>query len=229
MNGFTYMFFLIFIRAIVVMTTLPVHEFAHGYVAYRLGDPTPKYQGRLTLNPLAHLDFFGTIMLMFTGFGFAKPVPVNTFNFKNRKRDMALVAFAGPVANVLLALVVIMVYKLILCAQIFITGTVANYGIFAIFTDILYQIAYVSTALAVFNLIPIPPLDGSRIALIFLPEKTYFKIMQYEQYIFIALFVLLFTGILDLPINFLTGLIFKLINLITYPLDMLMGMMFLWR
>lgn len=229
MNGFTYMFFLIFIRAIVVMTTLPVHEFAHGYVAYRLGDPTPKYQGRLTLNPLAHLDFFGTIMLMFTGFGFAKPVPVNTFNFKNRKRDMALVAFAGPVANVLLALVVIAVYKLILCAQIFITGTVANYGIFSTFTDILYQIAYVSTALAVFNLIPIPPLDGSRIALIFLPEKTYFKIMQYEQYIFIALFVLLFTGILDLPINFLTSLIFKLINLITYPLDMLMGMMFLWR
>lgn len=229
MNSFTYMFFLIFIRAIVVMTTLPVHEFAHGYVAYRLGDPTPKYQGRLTLNPLAHLDFFGTIMLMFTGFGFAKPVPVNTFNFKNRKRDMALVAFAGPVANVLLALVVIAVYKLILCAQIFITGTVANYGIFSTFTDILYQIAYVSTALAVFNLIPIPPLDGSRIALIFLPEKTYFKIMQYEQYIFIALFVLLFTGILDLPINFLTSLIFKLINLITYPLDMLMGMMFLWR
>ncbi len=229
MGGITYMIFILLIRAIVIMTTLPVHEFAHGYVAYRLGDPTPKYQGRLTLNPLAHLDPFGTIMLVLTGFGYAKPVSVNTFNFKNRKRDMALVAFAGPVSNILLAIVVVVLYKLILCGEILITGTLYSSSMFSVFTDILYQIAYVSVGLAVFNLIPVPPLDGSRIALIFLPERTYFKIMQYERYIFIALFVLLFTGILDIPINFITNLIFKFINTVTYPLDMLINSVLLWR
>ncbi len=229
MGGITYMIFILLIRAIVIMTTLPVHEFAHGYVAYRLGDPTPKYQGRLTLNPLAHLDPFGTIMLVLTGFGYAKPVSVNTFNFKNRKRDMAQVAFAGPVSNILLAIVVVVLYKLILCGEILITGTLYSSSMFSVFTDILYQIAYVSVGLAVFNLIPVPPLDGSRIALIFLPERTYFKIMQYERYIFIALFVLLFTGILDIPINFITNLIFKFINTVTYPLDMLINSVLLWR
>lgn len=229
MGGITYMIFILLIRAIVIMTTLPVHEFAHGYMAYRLGDPTPKYQGRLTLNPLAHLDPFGTIMLVLTGFGYAKPVSVNTFNFKNRKRDMALVAFAGPVSNILLAIVVVVLYKLILCGEILITGTLYSSSMFSVFTDILYQIAYVSVGLAVFNLIPVPPLDGSRIALIFLPERTYFKIMQYERYIFIALFVLLFTGILDIPINFITNLIFKFINTVTYPLDMLINSVLLWR
>ncbi len=227
MNAFTYTILILLIRAIVIVTTLPVHEFAHGYVAYRLGDPTPKYQGRLTLNPLAHLDFFGTILLMLTGFGYAKPVSVNTFNFKNRKRDMALVALAGPVANILFALVVVIIYKLVICAQLFFGGFFAT-GIMDTFTNILYQIAYVSVGLAVFNLIPVPPLDGSRIALLFLPERTYFKIMQYERYIVLALFVLLFTGLLNVPLNFITDMIFKLIDIITYPLNMLFNLL-LWH
>lgn len=227
MNTLTYTLLIILIRAIVVMTTLPVHEFAHGYVAYRLGDPTAKYQGRLTLNPLAHLDLFGTIMLMFTGFGFAKPVPVNSYNFKNRKRDMALVACAGPAANIILAFVMILVYKLIILLEVVITGTVYSMGFIGMFTNILRQIAFVSVGLAVFNLIPVPPLDGSRIALLFLSEKTYFKIMQYERYIFIALFFLLFTGILDLPINFISDLLFDFIDLLTSPVDMLIKL--LWR
>ena len=211
----------ILIRAIVVLTTLPIHEFAHGYVAYRLGDPTAKYQGRLTLNPLAHLDFFGTIMIMLTGFGFAKPVPVNPLNFKNRKRDMAIVACAGPAANILLALAAVAIYKILVIVQLMFANSPYIYQVFNTFNSIIYQIAYVSVGLAVFNLIPVPPLDGSRIALAFLDERTYFKIMQYEQYIVLGLFLLLFTGILDIPLDFLSDLVFRLINFITYPLDML--------
>lgn len=207
------------VRAIVVVTTLPVHEFAHGYVAYRMGDPTAKYQGRLTLNPLAHLDLFGTIMLMFTGFGFAKPVPINPYNFKKPKVGMALTALAGPVANVLLALVVAVVYKL-LVLLIAAAGLYYN-EMLTTFLGLLRQIVYVSVGLAVFNLLPVPPLDGSRIAALFLKERTYFKIMQYENYIFIALFVLLFTGILDKPLNIVTGWVYNFINFATSPLDLL--------
>ena len=158
-------------------------------------------------------------MLMFTGFGFAKPVPINPYNFKKPKVGMALTALAGPVANVLLALVVAVVYKL-LVLLIAAAGLYYN-EMLTTFLGLLRQIVYVSVGLAVFNLLPVPPLDGSRIAALCLKERTYFKIMQYENYIFIALFVLLFTGILDKPLNIVTGWVYSLIIFATSPLDLL--------
>lgn len=165
----------------VIFITLPIHEWAHGFVSTRLGDPTPRYQGRLTLNPMSHIDQKGALLLLLFGIGWAKPVQVNARYYKNSKWGMALVALAGPMANLLLSLVALILFYLF---SLF--NFIASYFI----ADFLFYIAYISVYLAVFNLIPIPPFDGSRILFTFLPQKYYFKIMQYERYIFIGLMAL---------------------------------------
>ena len=162
----------------VIFITMPIHEWAHGFISTKLGDPTPRYQGRLTLNPMAHIDKRGSLMILLFGIGWAKPVQVNARYYKNPKFGMVLVAFAGPMANVLLSFV-----AAFLC-QLF-----EFFGIPFLPYVFLY-IAYISLCLAVFNMIPIPPFDGSRILFAFLPQKYYFKIMQYERYIFIGLMAL---------------------------------------
>lgn len=168
----------------VIFFTLPIHEWAHGFVSTKLGDPTPKYQGRLTLNPMAHIDWVGAAAILLFGIGWAKPVQVNARYYKNPKWGMALVALAGPLSNIITA-------------------------------------AQINVYLAVFNLIPIPPFDGSRILFTFLPQKYYFKIMQYERYIFVVLFVLLYLGIFDAPISFLSNGILNAINsLARFPLKL---------
>ncbi len=183
----------------VVFCTLPIHEFAHAVVADKLGDPTARRNGRLTLNPFAHLDLWGCLMIVLIGFGYAKPVPVNMRNFKNPKAGMAAVAFAGPLSNIVMATVFLIL-----------RWVFAVYGT-SDFTDILtyffYYAAYINVSLAVFNLLPIPPLDGSRIATALIPNETYYKIMQYERYIMIGLFVLLLSGILTRPLAALSGLV----------------------
>ena len=188
----------------IFMLAISLHEAAHGFVAYKLGDPTAKSVGRLSLNPAKHFDVFGFIMLIFLGFGWAKPVPIDTRNFKNPKRDMAISAIAGPLSNLTLALVFAIFFKLFSLAYsnpaiddaLFLSAPWRILGIF------LYYGIRLNIMFAVFNLLPIPPFDGSRLLLAFLPTRIYFKIQRYERYIFIALIVLLFTGLLNVPLNF---------------------------
>ena len=179
---------------------ITVHETCHGLAAYRLGDQTAKRAGRLSLNPLRHIDIGGLLMMALFGFGWAKPVPVDMRNFRHPKRDMALTAAAGPVSNVLLAYLAELLYGL--CAYWYYrTGQTAAY-VLALF---LYDVEIISAGLAVFNLIPIPPLDGSKVLLAVLSDRAYNWLMQYERYGMLLLMVLLFTNVLDTPLEFLRG------------------------
>ncbi len=187
----------------VVFITLPIHEWAHGFVSTKLGDPTPRYQGRLTLNPIAHLDWMGALGILLFGIGWAKPVQVNARYYKNPKWGMALVALAGPVSNIILAFLMLLVGNVLV-----VTGN----PILEQAYHFLFYIAFISISLAVFNLIPIPPFDGSRILFVLLPQKYYFKIMQYERYIFIGIFIVIYTGLLDAPLDYLTFKLFNWIN-----------------
>ena len=166
------------------------HEVAHGLVAYWLGDDTAKKQGRLSLNPIEHLDPMGTLCMVLFGFGWAKPVPVNPFRFKHRKAYMAITALAGPIANFLLGFVLLLISALglSLAPEARVMGAVGNF---------FFQTAMLSIGLGVFNLIPIPPLDGSRVLQAFLPDRLYYKMFNYQAYFQLGLMVLLFLGALD--------------------------------
>ena len=210
-------FFDIIVRAIVLLTAIPVHEAAHAYVADKLGDPTAKYMGRLTLNPMAHFDLMGSVAMILFGIGWAKPVPINPLKFKDQKKGMAISAAAGPASNVIVAAISLAIAKLIWYAS-YVTGV--NTVISTLYT-IFRSMCFINISLAIFNLIPIPPFDGSRIFNYFLPDKFYFKIMEYERYIFLALFVVLFTGILDLPISLLSGLVYNAVDKLTFFVDII--------
>ena len=181
----------------IILIALVVHEVSHGYIAMKLGDPTARNLGRLTLNPLKHLDPIGTICMVFFHFGWAKPVPINTRYFKKPKRDMALTALAGPVSNFILGFFGILVYRILYAIFTNVAGpTTPDLAINVMNTTLnfFYMFGFLNVSLGVFNLIPIPPLDGSRILLVFLPTKAYFAVMKYERYIMIGFFVLLFVG-----------------------------------
>ena len=196
----------------VCLLALSIHETAHGYVAYRLGDPTAHSMGRLTLNPVKHLDPFGFLCMILFGFGWAKPVPINTRYFKKPKRDMALTGVAGPISNLLLALVFALAMKLftyVLIHASFPSETVMTMAIY--FYNFLYYGIYLNVALAIFNLLPVPPMDGSRLLFAVLPSGLYFKIMRYEQYIYIAVLILLALGVLTPVVSYLTRLCMNLI------------------
>ena len=207
----------IIVRAIVLMTAIPIHEAAHAYVADKLGDPTAKYMGRLTINPMAHFDLIGSLAMIFTGIGWAKPVPINPRNFRDQKKGMAISAAAGPISNVIVAAISLAVAKLLMYVT-YAGG--ANTAVSTLFT-IFRSMCYINISLAIFNLIPIPPFDGSRIFNYFLPDKFYFKIMEYERYIFIGLFVLLFTGILNWPLSILSGIVFNVVDKLTMFVDII--------
>ena len=201
----------------IVLLALSVHETAHGFVAYKLGDPTANNLGRLTLNPIKHVDPIGFICMVLCGFGWAKPVPVNTRFFKKPKRDMALTAAAGPLSNLLLALIFAVLLRIELTVYSNIPSlTNFSYQMFMWSETFLYLGVRLNVTLAVFNLIPFPPFDGSRMFLVLLPTDTYFKIMRYEKYIYIALMFALVLGFLDTPINFVTNLFMKLILAATF-------------
>lgn len=163
---------------------ITLHELAHGYVAYRLGDDTAKRAGRLTLNPLRHIDIMGLLMMIVFKFGWAKPVPVNMWKFKNPKKGMAITAAAGPIANLLIALVFLFLYGF-LFALLHRHGRSLNWLL-----EMLYITAYLSVALAIFNIIPIPPLDGSKVLFSCISDRSYTKLMYYERYGMIILLVL---------------------------------------
>lgn len=181
----------------VIFLILPLHEYAHGLVAYRLGDPTAKQSGRLTLNPLASIDKIGTLGLLLFGIGWAKPVPVNPRYFRNPKRDMALTALAGPVSNILAAFVGALVYNLLLCFPFLPVQVLLVLSVF------FYYYISINLMLAVFNLLPAPPLDGSRLVAAFLPNRAVYHYYRYERYVVLVLFALLFTGVLDPILSFL--------------------------
>ncbi len=197
-----------------VLIALSFHEFAHGWAASKLGDPTAKNLGRLTLNPFKHFSLVGSLLMLLVGFGWAKPVPINTRYFKNPKKGMAISAAAGPLMNLLLAFIGVVIYALSMklfwrhmSAQVF-------YATALFFSNF----CYMNVFFAVFNLLPIPPFDGSRLLFAFLPDKQYFAIMKYENVIMIVVLVGLATGILDLPFEFIAEKILSgmewLVNLI---------------
>lgn len=193
-------------RLFVVFCTLPVHEYAHAFVADKLGDKTARLSGRLTLNPMAHIDILGAIMILFVGFGYAKPVPVNPRNFKNPKKGMALTALAGPFSNILMAVVFM-----------FLSNVLTLFGsslIVQAFFVFFSFAASINIGLAVFNLIPIPPLDGSRVLELLIPDKYYYKFAQYERYIVIIIFGLIVFGVLDAPLAFLQNHLYSALNYI---------------
>lgn len=196
---------------IVFIIATPIHESAHALVAKWLGDDTAAMQGRISLNPIVHFDLIGTISLLLLGIGWAKPVPVNTYRcrkVKYQKTAMALIAAAGPISNVLMALVFMIIFKLVLLLA---PATQVTYYA-AMVIDMVVEI---NLMLGVFNLLPIPPFDGSRIFLAFLPSKYYFGIMKYEQIIMYIVMVLLFTGALQIPFGALANLIYSGLDFIT--------------
>lgn len=178
-----------------VLLALSIHEAAHGYIAWKCGDPTAYNMGRLTLNPKKHLDLAGTICMIVFGFGWAKPVPINTRYFRNPKRGMVLSAIAGPAANLLLGLILAVFFGIFVSLNTYFawSGTTEFWLTFTYWASNLFYIgAQLNFFLMVFNLLPIPPFDGSRFALAFLPTKQYFAVMKYERHIMIGLLVALF-------------------------------------
>ena len=176
------------------------HETCHGLCAYWLGDDTAKRMGRLTLNPLKHVDLSGLLMMALFRFGWAKPVPVDMRKFKNPKSGMALTALAGPVSNVLLAFAAAVLY--LLCALWYTRGNGTIFYVLGLFFG---YVEILSAGLAVFNIFPIPPLDGSKVLFALLPNAAYYKLMRYEKYGMFVLMALLFFGVLDVPLQFLRG------------------------
>lgn len=188
--------------AIPLMYAIIFHELAHGYVAYRLGDPTAKNLGRLSLDPLKHLDPLGTLMLFLVGFGWAKPVPVNISNIRDFRKGMILVSSAGIIMNITLAFLALFIYSLL-------DLTPSSMPAIA-----LYFFAKINIILAAFNLIPIPPLDGSKILLGFAPQSIQTILLRLERFGFFIVIALLYFGVLDPVIDFLQTVILSLINIL---------------
>ncbi len=227
------------LSAVVSLIVLTVHEFSHAYAADRLGDPTARHMGRLSLNPLKHLDLLGTLSMIFFHIGWAKPVPINARNLKKPKRDIALTALAGPLSNLICAFVSALPYLLL--RRVLITAEpqtvfAANLLVYTLLFLQLFHI--ISLGLAVFNLLPVPPLDGSRILHLLLPPKLYFKVMQHERSFYIGLLLWLFAGdavssfLLRLPfiqgsgiLSFIATYVISLSNAIGFIIESLSSLM----
>ncbi len=188
--------------AIPLLYAVIIHELAHGWVASLMGDPTARNMGRLTLNPLRHLDPIGTVMLFLFGFGWAKPVPVNLGLVRNPRLGLIWVSSAGIIANLLFAFLAILIYRLLAPSPSGPTGL------------LLYYLAQINIMLASFNLIPIPPLDGSKIVMGFLPERAQYALLRLEPYGFFIIIGLLYLGVLDPVIRFFRWMILSLIGIL---------------
>lgn len=204
----------ILINVPITLIALTGHEFAHGWVSGKLGDPTPEREGRMTLNPFAHLDITGTILMILTGFGWAKPVHVDPRYYKNQKRGMALTAIAGPMANLIMAFIGLLIY-----AAVFVVCYKLNVGTTIVKTvgGLAYIFAFKNLCFMVFNIIPIPPLDGAKVLGMFLPNRAYYKMLQYERYAMLIIMVLSLSGafgsIIGTGVDLVMNGIFKLLDL----------------
>lgn len=201
------------LMAAAALLCIMLHEISHGLAAYWLGDPTAKRAGRLSFNPLRHIDLVGLVMMVIARFGWAKPVPIDPRYFKHPKRGMALTALAGPVSNFLMAWLSMLVYFL-LFPLFYRSGSAVLMWIIAFFR----YCAVLNVSLCLFNLFPIPPLDGSKVLLSLLPDKAYWTVMRYERYGFLIIAVLLLTGVLDAPLSVLNGGLTTFLQNITAPI-----------
>lgn len=206
----------LFSRLFVVFCTMPIHEYAHALIATKLGDETPRLSGRLTLNPFAHIDLLGALMIFLCGFGYAKPVRVNPRNFKDPKKGMAITAIAGPTSNLIMGFFFVFLSGLV--QTVFYK---ADMMLLYPIVSFLYFAAAINVNLAVFNLLPIPPLDGSRILQLLIPAKYYYKFLQYERYVVIVVFVLILSGVLSTPLALISSLILNLFsNIVEIPFNL---------
>lgn len=209
------------IAVIPIILAVILHEVSHGYVAFKLGDPTAKMMGRLTLNPISHIDVFGTIilpilLLITTGFvlGYAKPVPINPYNFRNPKRDMAISAAAGPITNLLLAFVSVLVFNHILSPLYYNSPETITNAVILPLAKIMEVSIQINIILAVFNMIPIPPLDGGRVLIGLLPHRYAYTVAKIEPYGFIIVIALLMTGILGHVVSPVISIVESLLRLL---------------
>ena len=208
------------LRVAAVLLCIVFHEVSHGVAAWLLGDPTAKRQHRLSLNPLRHIDPFGALMMLLVGFGWAKPVPVDTRYFKKPKTGMAITALAGPLSNFILAYgMMLLAY---ICLGIFVVNEVPYSGSAQGILDFCVMTAGLSIGLGVFNLIPFPPLDGSKILGVLLPDRIYYKILRYEFAGTVILMALLWLGVLDTPLYAVRSFVSEgLMNLAQWPYDLI--------
>ncbi len=195
----------------IIFLSLSLHETAHGFMAYKFGDPTARNEGRLTLNPIKHLDPFGFLCMLLVGFGWAKPVPINTRYFKKPRRDIALTSLAGPVSNLLLGFIFVVILRFTaepILTKMFIaemSGDVTFAKVWWYLYVFIYLAIQLNVSFAIFNLLPIPPLDGSKILFMFLPPKAYFKIAPYERYISLGFTLLLLLGVITPVLSKISG------------------------
>lgn len=205
-------------RVPVLLLSFMTHELSHALAAYGCGDQTARQAGRISFNPIRHIDPIGAIMLIVAGFGWAKPVPINPFNFRNRKAGIVITSLAGPMSNVLLAM--------LFCAAYYIYGAYAQpapflplEGAARFVTPLLYQFIIVNISLAAFNLIPIPPLDGSKVLFSVLPERIYYNyILRYERYGMFVLMALMFSGYLGKILGPLINFLIRFVEFIVRPI-----------
>lgn len=210
------------ITAAAALLCITFHETCHGLAAYALGDPTARRMGRLSLNPLRHLDPMGLLMMLIVKVGWAKPVPVDSRYFKNPRVGMAVVSIAGPLSNVLLSALAAVGYTVTMFYAIYL-----EFGFLEVVGEFFYCVFFISAGLAVFNLLPIPPLDGSKVVFSLLPKELYWKLMRYERYGMFLLMGLLLTGLLDVPLNFLReGLLILLAPVSEWTFELLSALHF---
>ncbi len=190
-----------------LLIALTVHEFAHGYAAYLMGDNTARYSGRLSLNPLQHMDIVGTLCLLIFHFGWAKPVPINPANFKNQKTGTIIVSLAGPFANFIMAILSAVIYAI--CRRYFMSSEIGTF-----LSYVFNYSTILNVGLMVFNLLPIPPLDGSKVLYEFLPPRARYYFYSIERYSTIILLVLIYTRLLNPILFFLRSGVYWVINLI---------------